>query len=89
MEDKQLSKKFIRRAIIIWSAFLAACIGFVLVFGFIDPQALGEVLTFPVAWSSLTGYAVGFCILFLVALMSSFLTQVLLKKRPKSKSKLG
>lgn len=87
MEQKKLSKKFIKRAVVIWSSFLAACVGFVFLFGFIDPQKLGEVLTFPVSWSRLTGYALGFGLLFLVALISSVLTLVLIKKRPKSKTK--
>ena len=82
----RFSKTFIKRAIVIWSAFLAASIGFFFVFGFVDPKGLGEIMTFPVSWSHLTGYGVGFTILFLVALLSSFLTLLLLKKRPKRKS---
>ena len=83
---RRFSKKFIKYAIVIWSAFLAASIGFFLVFAFVDPKGLGEILTFPVSWSHLTGYGVGFALLFLVAILSSFFTLVLLKKNPKRNS---
>ena len=79
-EQRKFSKKFIKRAVVLWSAFLAACVGFVFVFAAIDPQALGRILTFPREWSSSTGYAAGFAVLFCVAAISSILTLMLFKK---------
>lgn len=86
-QSRKFSKKFIKRAIVIWTSFLAACAGFVFVFAAIDPQALGSIMTFPMQWSSSTGYAAGFIVLFCVAAISSVLTLMLAKKRPKKKSK--
>ena len=86
-EQRKFSKKFIKRAVVLWSSFLAACVGFVFVFAAIDPQALGHILTFPMQWSSSTGYAAGFAVLFCVAAISSILTLMLLKKRPKTTTK--
>lgn len=87
-QPRKFSKKFIKRAIVIWSAFLAACVGFVFVFAAIDPQALGSILTFPMQWSSSTGYAAGFAVLFCVAIISSAMTLMLASKRPKNKPKM-
>ena len=86
MSEYKFSKKFLQRAIILWSSFLAASAGFFIVFAFINPKSLGKVLTYPIDWSSHTGYAVGFAVLFLVALISSVFTAVLIKKRPKKKN---
>ncbi len=86
-QKRKFSKKFIKRAIVLWSSFLAACIGFIFVFAAIDPQALGSILTFPQQWSSSTGYAAGFAVLFCVAVISSVLTLMLAKKRSKNKTK--
>ena len=84
---RKFSKKFIKRAIVLWASFLAACAGFVFVFAAIDPQALGSILTYPQQWSSSTGYAAGFAVLFCVAIISSAFTLMLAKKRPKNKPK--
>lgn len=85
MTDTDLSISVIRRFVVLWSAFLAACFGFVLMFAFIDPELLGQVLSFPMSWSSLTGYAVGFFFLFLIALLSSVFTLLLLKNASSTK----
>ena len=86
-QARKFSKKFIKRAIVLWASFLAACAGFVFVFAAIDPEALGSILTFPQQWSSSTGYAAGFAVLFCVAAISSAFTLMLVKKRPKNKPK--
>jgi len=61
----------------LWSSFLAAILGSVIFFMFIDPELLGIALTPEREISALTGYAICFFFFWFVSLISSATTMFL------------
>lgn len=66
-----------------WASFLAACLGTLLCFAFLDPQIIIDGLhlepdALPVAWLTRTGlYTLGFFLFWLVGGVAAWLTIVL------------
>ncbi len=77
LAQKNWSQKAQSRASILWSSFLAAILGSVVFFMFIDPELLGIALTPEREISALTGYAICFFLFWFVALISSAMTMFL------------
>jgi Na+-driven multidrug efflux pump len=75
--QKSWSQKTQTIASILWSSFLAAILGSVVFFMFIDPELLGIALTPEREISSLTGYAMCFFFFWFVSLISSATTMFL------------
>jgi hypothetical protein len=69
-------------AAVLWASFLAACAGSVLFFGIIDPLDLAGITTPSWDISRMTGYAIGFFFLWLVAGLSALLARFLLRRPP-------
>lgn len=63
---------------ILWASFLAASIGSMVFFAMFDPLRLGEITTWPVELDRKWGYTLGFFGLWALALLSSFITAILL-----------
>ena len=67
-------------AIVLWPAFIAACVATMVSFAFIDPVLVGDDDIPPPAFASrMTGYAVGFFFFWLVSSISSLLTLYLVR----------
>lgn len=62
-----------------WISFLAASLGTMLLFAWIDPQMLAEVAEPPLAMSRMTGYAVGFFFLWALCLLAGALCVYLIR----------
>ena len=67
-------------AAILWASFLAACAGSVLFFGIVDPLELAGITTPSWDISRMTGYAIGFFFLWLLAALSALLARLLLRR---------
>ncbi|MCC5794082.1 MAG: hypothetical protein JJT85_05015 [Chromatiales bacterium] len=67
-------------AAILWSSFLAACAGSVLLFGLLDPLDVFAISTPALPVSRMTGYAIGFFFLWLVAALAAWLARTLLAR---------
>ena len=80
--QKQLDTKTRRVFVVCWSAFLAACVGFVVFFAIFDPELLGDAAARPFHMSRMGGYAMGFLFLWVIAAISGFMTMVLRRKAP-------
>ena len=67
-------------AVILWPAFLVACVATMTCFAFLDPLLIGNDDDPPPAFASrMTGYAVGFFFFWLVASLSSLVTLYLVR----------
>jgi hypothetical protein len=67
-------------AIVLWPAFIAACVATMVSFAFIDPLLVGNDDIPPPGFASrMTGYAVGFFFFWLVSSISSLLTLYLVR----------
>jgi hypothetical protein len=73
--------------ILLWAAFLAACVATALFFACFDPRLLATDDP-PPAWLSdrMTGYAVGFFFFWGVCTIASFLTAYLIDTRPSARN---
>jgi hypothetical protein len=73
--------------VLLWSAFLAACVATALFFAYFDPQllALDEA---PPGWlrDRMTGYAVGFFFFWGICTIASILTAYLIDTRPSERN---
>ena len=67
-------------AAVLWASFLAACAGSVLFFGIVDPLDLAGITTPSWDVSRMTGYAIGFFFLWLLAALSALLTRFLVRR---------
>jgi hypothetical protein len=67
---------------LLWSSFLAACVGTVLFFAYFDPMLLADDAR-PPHWLAdrMTGYAIGFFFFWLVCAIAAFLTAWLIDTR--------
>jgi hypothetical protein len=64
-----------------WPSFLAAIIGSIFFFAFVDPELLGTAMTPSMELSPLAGYGIVFFLFWLVSLLSSTLTMFLRRTR--------
>jgi peptidoglycan/LPS O-acetylase OafA/YrhL len=79
-----LSRRGRSIAVVAWSAFLAAAIGTVLCFAFVDPDALRDGLA-PEWWTDrLTVYALGFGLLLAVAIVAAAMAVYLVRTEQES-----
>ena len=60
-----------------WTSFLAACVGTMLLFAFVDPLDFIETNGLPIG--RMTGYAIGFFFLWMISLLSGGLCAYLLR----------
>ena len=67
---------------LLWAAFLAACVATMFFFAYFDPPLLAHDLA-PPAWLAdrMTGYAIGFFFFWGVCTIASFLTAYLIDTR--------
>ena len=56
-----------------WVSFLAASLGTMLLFAWVDPQALAEIAEPPLQIDRMAGYALGFFFLWLLCVVSAAL----------------
>jgi hypothetical protein len=70
-----------RIASVLWPSFVAAAVGMLVCFSFIDPEMLGVALMPEREISVLTGYGLCFFFLWSIALLSSATTMYLRKTR--------
>lgn len=72
------SRRLHHAGAVIWSSFLAACIGTMVFFAMFDPTKLVEVTTWRIDLESRWAYTIGFFAFWLLTLCSSVLTLILL-----------
>lgn len=65
--------------VVAWTSFLAACLGTMLLFAWIDPVQLADVAELPLPSNRMTGYAVGFFFLWVICLLAAALCAWLLR----------
>ena len=73
----------------IWIAFLAACVGTLVIFAMLDPQALNDAWVQPWEIGRKLAYSLGFLFLFALGLLASGLTVFMIRTGPKSGHHLG
>ena len=73
-EQHDLSARQRDVAVAGWCSFLVAAVGTMVFFAFIDPAALADVTEPPLSVDRMTGYAIGFFFLWLVAGAAAALT---------------
>lgn len=66
---------------VLWISFLTAAVGFVIIFGLIDPEALDKAFSLPFTLSRELGYGLGFLFLFFLSLIASCLTAWMIHTR--------
>jgi len=76
-------------ALVIWVAFLAACLGTLVVFAVLDPEALNDAWVWPWEVGRKLAYSLGFIFLFLIGLTASALTAFMIRTGPPSGHKRG
>ncbi len=64
-----------------WCSFLAAAVGTMVFFAWVDPLSLADVTEPPLPVDRMTGYALGFFFLWVVAAASAALTVYLIRTR--------
>jgi hypothetical protein len=64
-----------------WPSFLAAIVGSIFFFAYVDPELLGAAMTPAIEFGPLTGYAIVFFLFWLVSLLSSSMTVFLRRTR--------
>jgi len=74
---------------VIWIAFLAACVGTLVIFAMLDPQALNDAWVQPWEIGRKLAYSLGFLFLFALGLLASGLTVFMIRTGPKSGHHLG
>jgi hypothetical protein len=68
-------------AVVGWCSFLAASLGTMVFFAWVDPLALADITEPPLPVDRMTGYALGFFFLWLVAAAAAALTVYLIRTR--------
>ena len=76
-------------ALVIWVAFLAACLGTLLIFAVLDPDALNNAWVWPWEIGRKLAYSLGFVFLFSIGLVASALTVFMIRTGPRSGHKKG
>ena len=80
-EVRSLTRRQRDIAVIGWASFLAAAVASMVLFAFVDPGALSDVTEPPFGVSRMTGYAIGFFFLWMLAAGSAALTVYLIRTR--------
>jgi len=70
--------------LIIWIAFLTACVGTLVIFAVLDPEALNNAWVLPWEIGRKLAYSLGFLFLFLLAVLASALTVFMIRTGPSS-----
>lgn len=70
--------------IVIWIAFLSACVGTFVIFALLDPEALNEAWVLPWEMGRKLAYSLGFLFLFLISLIASALTVFMIRTGPET-----
>lgn len=78
-EQRELTPRQADAFVVGWTSFLAASLGTMLLFAWVDPLMLAEVAEPPVSMSRMTGYALGFFFLWVLCLISSALCVYLVR----------
>ncbi len=68
--------------IISWISFLSACVGTVIIFAVLDPEALNDAWVLPWQMGRELAYSLGFLFLLLVSLLASGLTVFMIRTGP-------
>lgn len=69
--------------IIVWISFLAACVGTLLIFAVLDPDALNDAWVLPWEMGRKLAYSLGFAFLFGVGGLASALTVFMIRTGPR------
>jgi hypothetical protein len=69
--------------IVIWIAFLSACVGTFIIFAVLDPEALNDAWVLPWEMGRRLAYSLGFLFLFVVSLIASGLTVFMIRTGPR------
>jgi hypothetical protein len=64
-----------------WCSFLTAAVGTMLLFAWVDPLDLYDAAELPLPMDRMTGYAIGFFVLWLLTAVSATLTVYLIRTR--------
>ena len=67
----------------IWIAFLAACVGTMIIFAVLDPEELSQAWVLPFEMGRKLAYSLGFLFLFCVGLLASGLTTFMIRTGPR------
>jgi hypothetical protein len=73
----------------IWIAFLAACVGTMIIFAALDPEALNQAWVLPFEMGRKLAYSLGFLFLFCVSFLASGLTTFMIRTGPRRGHRLG
>ncbi len=73
----------------IWIAFLAACVGTLIIFAVLDPEELSQAWVLPFEMGRRLAYSLGFLFLFCVGLLASGLTTFMIRTGPRRGHQLG
>ena len=77
-----LSPAAIRLSAILWPSFMLAGVATMVFFAFVDPHDL-NLISFPgIEFSRELGYSLGFFLFWLICAASSYLTALLLSRKP-------
>lgn len=68
--------------IVVWIAFLAACVGTFVIFALLDPEALNDAWVLPWEMGRRLAYSLGFLFLFMVSLIAAGLTAFMIRTGP-------
>ena len=85
-EDDQATVRELNRRqrdclVVGWCSFLAAAIGTMLFFAWVDPLALADITEPPLPVDRMGGYALGFFFFWILTAFSAFLTVYLIRTR--------
>jgi hypothetical protein len=80
-EQHELTRSQADVLVVGWTSFLAASLGTMLLFAWVDPLTLAEVAEPPLPMSRMTGYAVGFFFLWAICALSGGLCAYLIRTR--------
>jgi hypothetical protein len=80
-ETHDLNRRQRDIAIAGWCSFLAAAVGSMLLFAWVDPHALATTAELPLPRDRMTGYAIGFFFLWAICAASAALTLYMVRTR--------
>jgi len=75
--------------LVIWISFLASCVGTLLIFAVIDPDALNDAWVLPWEIGRKLAYSLGFIFLFAIGAIASALTVFMIRTGPGSGHRQG
>ena len=88
MENNELPGRWNRNkrdiGIVLWIAFLSACVGTFVIFALMDPEALNDAWVLPWEMGRRLAYSLGFLFLFIVSLIAAGLTAFMIRTGPGS-----